>query len=131
MLKMEIEILPIRMNMMWYTITSAWLFIFGDTFQINLDIYGIVTIPLLLVFIVNLWNNYRREPIMDERKQKLVTDGMAWGFISIILSAIIIDKIGIQSNLKNLIQLGFWIWILYISSKTLYQNLETKDNKEI
>lgn len=73
---MDIEILPIQMNMMWYTITSAWLFIFGETFGINLDIYGITTISVIFVILVNLWNNYKRNPIMVERKQKLVTNGM-------------------------------------------------------
>lgn len=56
---------------------------------------------------------------------------MEWGFISITISAILIDKIGVQYNLKDVIQVGFWILILYISTMTLYQNYRKTRNQEI
>lgn len=68
---------------------------------------------------------------MDERKQKLVSNRMTWGFIMIVIAIIIVGKAGIESNLRDFVEIGFWILIVYISLITLYQNIENTEREEI
>jgi hypothetical protein len=61
---------------------------------------------------------------MDERKQEILTNGMAWSYIAVTLSLVATVGTGIELDtavIEGTIGLGIWTFILYLSLNLLYQ----------
>lgn len=116
----NIELLPPRMNAMWYSMFAAWLTFINPLYHLNVGPAAIFGIPALWIVAVNSWNNYKGQ-IMDERKQGTVTNSMAWSFMIVILALTAQSTFGFESESLDFIELGFWTWILIMSTTSLYQ----------
>jgi len=118
------NLLPLRMNALIFTYIAAAPFIISQDF-LDLTLLQITGIAVPAVILENLWNLKRDKPVMDERKQEILTNGMSWGYIAITLSLITALGTGIQPNtalIRGTMEFGVWIFVLYLSLNLLYQN---------
>jgi len=112
------------MNALIFTYIAAAPFIISQDF-LDLTLLQITGIAVPAVILENLWNLKRDKPVMDERKQEILTNGMSWGYIAITLSLITALGTGIQLNtalIRGTMEFGVWIFVLYLSLNLLYQN---------
>ena len=77
----------------------------------------------MLTILLNFWSLYRDDKLFDERKKKVVTNGMAWAFV--VLSVALIHAGTTETELtKEMIRdtasLGLWTWLIYFSVSNLY-----------
>ena len=124
------NILPLRMNALWFTYIALFLFALLPNWGIELGTWEIFGYSTLATVIVNLWAIYRDKPIMDERKQRLVTEGMAWAFVVVSLALIPAGTTGVELDtdlIRDTASLGLWTWLMVFSVKNLYQKYRGKD----
>ncbi len=117
------DFLPMQMNVLIFTYIAALPFVISQNF-IEISLLQITGIGVLVVVLENLWNIRRGTPVMDERKQEILTNGMAWGYIAVTLSLITTLGTGIELDtavIEGTIGLGIWTFILYLSLNLLYQ----------
>ena len=118
------EFLTARMNALWFTYVAIFLYALLPNFGPVLSFLQIAGISLTWVLLVNLWAFYNEKPIMDERKQEVATDAMAWGFavVSILLVSAGSTGIEVTENLlREISEMGLWTWIIVFSVRNLYQ----------
>lgn len=123
------KLLPLRMNAFWFTYISIFSFALLPNFGIELTLLQITLVSTLGVLAVNLWGLYNEKPIIDERKQEIVTEAMSWAFIAVSLLLITSGTTGIQVTqdlLRDTAEMGLWTWIIVFSVKNLYQRYGEK-----
>ena len=121
------DLLPAHITGLWFMI-AAFLFglLFGD-YGTELNILYITVGGVVVAVIANLWNIYtvKNGKMMDERKQKLVTEAMAWGFVTTVTAGILAAK-----TLKNprpeifqdIVLIGVCTWLIAFIGKNIRQN---------
>ncbi len=118
------ELLPLRMNALIFTYIAAAPFVISQNF-IEINLLQATGIGVLAVVLENVWNIRRGTAVMDERKQEILTHGMAWGYIGVTLSLVATLGTGIEINtsvIEGTLEFGIWIFIMYLSLNLLYQN---------
>lgn len=118
------DLLPARMNAFWFTYVAIFLFALLPNFGVELGFFQIIAGSGIWLVLVNLWSIYNERPIMDERKQRLVTDGMAWAFVVVSLLLIPMGTTGVEIDadlVRNTASMGLWTWLIYFSVKNLMQ----------
>lgn len=118
----DYDFLPARMNAFWFTYVAIFLFALLPNFGLKLDFFQIITGSGTWVIFVNLWSIYNKKPIMDERKQRLVTSGMAWAFVVVSILLIPMATTGVEVNaeiVRGTAEMGLWTWLIYFSVKNL------------
>jgi len=118
------NLLPRRMNALFFTYTAIFLFAFAPNLGPELGLYQVFAGSTAFTILVNLWALYNEKPIMDERKQMIATNGMAWAFVTVSLALVLAGTTGIEINLgfiRNTSELGLWTFIMYLSLSILYQ----------
>jgi hypothetical protein len=118
------NLLPARMNALFFTYVTIFLFAFVPTFGPELGFYQVFAGSAVFTVLVNLWALYNDKPIIDERKQILVTNGMAWAFVTVSLALVAAGTTGIEISLeflRDVSELGLWTFITYLSLNMLYQ----------
>lgn len=117
------DLLPAKMNALIFTYIAAAPFVISQNF-IDMSLLQIIGIGVLVVVLENLWNIRRGTPVMDERKQEILTNGMAWSYIAVTLSLVATVGTGIKLDtavIEGTIGLGIWTFILYLSLNLFYQ----------
>ena len=118
------KLLQMRIDALFFTYTAIFLFAFLPNLGIELRFYQVFMGSAVFTVLVNLWALYNERPIIDERKQMIVTNGMAWAFVAVSLALVISGTIGIETDLeliRNISELGLWTFIMYLSLNVLYQ----------
>mgnify|MGYP006273723421 FL=1 len=118
------DLLPMKMNALIFTYIASLPFVISQNF-IEISLLQITGIGVLVVILENLWNISRGTPVMDERKQEILTNGMAWSYIAVTLSLVATVGTGIELDtavIEGTIEFGIWIFIIYLSLNLLYQN---------
>lgn len=118
------DLLPMQMNALIFTYIAAAPFVISQNF-IEISLLQIIGVGIVAVILENLWNIRRGTPVIDERKQEIITNGMAWSYIAVTLSLIATAGTGIEINnavIEGTIGFGIWTFILYLSLNMLYQN---------
>lgn len=111
------------MNALWFTYVSIFLFAMLPDFGVDLSFLQVVLGGVIWVVLVNLWALYNDKPIMDERKQLIVTQGMAWAFVTVSLALVSAGTTGIGIStdfIRDVSELGLWTFIMYLSLNILY-----------
>ncbi|QKQ98535.1 hypothetical protein GKQ38_03340 [Candidatus Nanohaloarchaea archaeon] len=111
------------MTAMWFTVTAVWLSIMNGEHSLGLELVHLFGGSLLVAVLVNIWNIRREQPVMDERKQRLVTNAMAWAFVVIAVGLLVASKMANQpfDAMTDLLEFGFWTWLIVISGTMLWQ----------
>lgn len=120
------DLLPIKMNALIFTYIAAAPFIISQGFM-EINLLQATGVGVVAVVLENLWNIRRGTPVMDERKQEILTNGMAWGYIAVTLSLIATVGTGMELDsavIEGTIGFGIWTFILYLSLNLLYQQFE-------
>ena len=100
--------------------------LFGD-YGTELNILYITVGGVVVAVIANLWNIYtvKNGKMMDERKQKLVTEAMAWGFVTtvtaVILAAKTLENPG-PEIFQDIVLIGVCTWLIAFIGKNIRQN---------
>jgi uncharacterized membrane protein YhaH (DUF805 family) len=118
------KMLPLRMNALWFTYIAVFSFALLPNFNIELNLLQITGASISGVFLVNLGAFYNEKPIMDERKQDLATEAMAWGFVTtslILITSGLTDIQVTQHLMRDTAEMGLWTWLIAFSVKNLYQ----------
>lgn len=118
------DLLPARMNALWFTYMAIFLFALLPNFGPELNMVQIFGISAAWLAVVNLWSVYSEKPVIDERKQRLATNGMAWAFVTVSLILISSGTAGVEIDgelLRNTAEMGLWTWITYFSLRNLWQ----------
>ena len=68
------DLLPMKMNALIFTYIASLPFVISQNF-IEISLLQITGIGVLVVILENLWNISRGTPVMDERKQEILTNG--------------------------------------------------------
>lgn len=122
--KAKENLLPLRMNALWFTYVAIFLYALLPNFGPVLSFLEIAGVSLTWVFLVNAWSIYNDKPIMDERKQKIATNAMAWAFVVVSLLLISAGSIGVDINeelIREITEMGLWAWLIVFSVRNLYQ----------
>ena len=117
------DLLPMKMNALIFTYIASLPFVISQNF-IEISLLQITGIGVLVVILENLWNISRGTPVMDERKQEILTNGMAWSYIAVTLSLVATVGTGIELDtavIEGTIGFGIWTFILCLSLNLLYQ----------
>lgn len=123
------NILPARLNAMWFTYIAVFLFVVLPTLKIELGILEIFGYSLLGTFVVNLAIMYKNRLLMDEKDQRMSTEAMAWSFVAVSLALVSAGTTGIQLDIeliRDIASLGLWIYIIVFSLKSLYRQYGDK-----
>ena len=118
------KVLPLRMSMLWFTYVAIFLFALMPNFGVELSLVQIIAGSTVWTVLVNFWAFYKDKPVMDERKQELATEAMAWGFIVVSLLLIPAGTTGVELDaelIRNTAEMGLWTWLIVFSVKNLYQ----------
>ncbi|MFB6158965.1 MAG: hypothetical protein ABEJ72_03600 [Candidatus Aenigmatarchaeota archaeon] len=120
---MREKLVSARMNALWFTYIALFLFSLMPNWEIYLNFVEIIGISTGLTVLLNLWSFYRDENLFDERKKKVVTNGMAWAFVVVSLLMIPMGTTGVEID-ANLVRetaiMGLWTWLIYFSVSNLY-----------
>lgn len=125
------DLLPVKMNALIFTYIAAAPFMISQSFM-EINLLQSTGVGLVAVVLENLWNIRRGTPVMDERKQEILTNGMAWSYIAVTLSLIATLGTGIELDtaaIEGTIGFGIWTFILYLSLNLLYQQFEGGENE--
>jgi hypothetical protein len=112
------------MNALWFTYVSIFLFALVPNFGPELELLQIFSVSAGLLVLVNLWSLYNETPIMDERKQNLATEAMAWGFVVVSLLLVPMATTGVEIDaelVRGTAEMGLWSFLIYFSLKSLWQ----------
>jgi hypothetical protein len=120
---MREKLVSVRMNALWFTYIALFLFSLMPNWNVYLNFVEIIGISTGLTVLLNLWNIYSDENLFDERKKKVVTNGMAWAFVVVSLLMIPMGTTGVEidANLvREIALMGLWTWLVYFSVSNLY-----------
>ena len=120
---MKEKLVSARMNALWFTYIALFLFSLMPNWDVYLNFVQIIGISTGLTVLLNLLNVYRDNKLFDERKNDVITNGMAWAFV--VLSVALIATVSTESDLtKEMIRetasIGLWTWLIYFSVSNLY-----------
>lgn len=118
------KLLPVRMNALWFTYVALFLFALLPNFGPELDFLQIFSASTVFVLLVNLWSLYTERPVIDERKQEVMTEAMAWAFVVVSLLLIPAGTTGVELNsdlIRDTAEMGLWTWVIVFSVKNLWQ----------
>mgnify|MGYP006934448704 FL=1 len=120
---MKEKLVSARINALWFTYIALFLFSLMPNWDVYLNLVEIIGISAGFTALLNLFYIYLDTELFDERKKKVVTNGMAWAFV--VLSIALITTVSIESDLtKEMIRktasLGLWTWLTYFSVSNLY-----------
>lgn len=118
------NLLSIRMNTLIFTYFSAVSFAIDGFLGQNL-LY-IFSLSAVIVLAENLWSINRETPLIDERKEELLTKSMAWSYITTTLVALVMLGTGTAVNAEavtGILDFGILTFVLYLSLNLLYQNV--------
>ena len=120
---MKEKLVSARMNALWFTYIALFLFSLMPNWDVYLNFVQMIGVSTGLTVLLNLLNVYRDNKLFDERKNDVVTNGMAWAFV--VLSVALIATVSTESDLtKEMIRetasLGLWTWLTYFSVSNLY-----------
>ena len=120
---MKEKLVSSRMNALWFTYIALFLFSLMPNWDVYLNLVDIIGISAGFTELLNLFYIYLDTELFDERKKKVVTNGMAWAFV--VLSIALITTVSVESDLtKEMIRetasLGLWTWLIYFSVSNLY-----------
>ncbi len=120
---MKEKLVSARMNALWFTYIALFLFSLMPNWDVYLNFVQMIGVSTGLTVLLNLLNVYRDNKLFDERKNDVVTNGMAWAFV--VLSVALIATVSTESDLtKEMIRetasLGLWTWLIYFSVSNLY-----------
>lgn len=118
------KLLPLRMSAFWFTYIAIFLFALLPNYNIELGLVEIFGYSAIATVLVNGWNWYKDKPLMDKRKQELVTEAMAWGFIAVSLALIPAGTTGGELDtdlIRDTASFGLWVWLLVFFLNILYQ----------
>ena len=111
-------------NAFFFTYMAIGLYALLPNFGVTLSIIQVLGLSTAWTVLVNLWNQYLTEPVMDERKEKTVTKGMVWAFVTVSLAFLLATTTGIELTtelIRGTVTLGLWTFIMYLSLVKLYQ----------
>jgi len=111
-----------RMNFLIFTYFSAVSFAVDGFLGQNL-LY-IFSLSALIVLGENMWSINRETSVIDERKEELLTKGMAWSYITATMITIFMlgtDAVVNAEAVTGILEFGIWTFIMYISLNLLYQ----------
>lgn len=112
------------MNALWFTYVALFLSALLPNFGPEPDLFQIFSGSAGFVVLVNLWAVYREKPIIDERKEKLVTEAMAWAFVTVSLLLVAAGTTSVELTRELILdtaEMGLWTWLMVFSFKNLYQ----------
>ena len=118
-------LLPMRMDALIFAYFSAVSFSVDGLLGQNL-LY-IFSLSAVIVLAANTWSLNRERPLIDERKEEMLTKGMAWSYITSTLVALVM--LG-RSNAVNaeaatgILEFGILTFVLYLSLNLLYHHFE-------
>jgi hypothetical protein len=120
---MKEKLVSARMNALWFAYIALFQFSLLPNLEIYLSFLQIIAISTGLTVLLNLWNWHKDNAVFDERKKKVATNGMAWGFV--VVSIALIATVSTETELtKEMIRItassGFWTWLNYFSLSNLY-----------
>jgi hypothetical protein len=112
------------MSALWFTYIALFLFSLLPNWEIYLSTVEIIGISTGLTVLLNIRNLYRDGNLFDERRKRLSTNGMAWGFV--VLSLALVPAGTAESEItKEMVRetasLGLWTWLIYFSLGDLHQ----------
>ncbi|MFB6245708.1 MAG: hypothetical protein ABEJ03_05180 [Candidatus Nanohaloarchaea archaeon] len=120
---MRENLVSARMNALWFTYIALFMFSLLPNWEIYLNFPQIVGISAGLTVLLNVWNLARDESLFDERKKKVVTNGMAWAFVVVSILMIPMGATGVEVD-ANLVRetaaMGLWTWLTYFSVSNVY-----------
>ena len=111
-------------NAFFFTYMAIGLYTLLPDFGVTLSTIQVLGFSTAWTVLVNLWNQYLTELVMDERKEKTVTKGMAWAFVTVSLAFIPATTTGVELTtelIRGTVTLGLWTFIMYLSLVKLYQ----------
>lgn len=117
------NLLSIRMNALIFVYFSAVSFAIDGFLDRNL-LY-IFSLSAVIVLAENLWSINRETPVIDERKEEMLTKGMAWSYITSTLIAVLTLGTGATVNAETVtgvLEFGIWTFVMYISLNMLYHH---------
>lgn len=126
------KLLPARMNALWFTYVAIFLFALLPNFGPELSLFQIFGVSAAWLVIVNLWSMYNRKPVMDERKQRVATEGMAWAFVAVSLLLVPMGTTGVEIDaelVRSNAEMGLWTFLVYFSLKGLWQKYGAANNE--
>jgi len=116
------NLLSMRMNALIFTYFSAVSFAVDGFLGQNL-LY-IFSLSALIVLGENMWSINRETSVIDERKEELLTKGMAWSYITATMITLFMlgtDAVVNAEAVTGILEFGIWTFIMYISLNLLYQ----------
>lgn len=119
------NLLSMRMNALIFTYFSAVSFAIDGFLGQNL-LY-IFSLSAVIVFAENIWSINRETPLIDERKEEILTGSMAWSYITTTLVALVMLGTGTAVNAEavtGILEFGILTFILYLSLNLLYHHFE-------
>ena len=120
---MREKLVSARMNALWFIYIALFCFSFLPEWEIYLSFLQIIGISTGLTVLLNLWNLYRDDKLFDERKKRVVTNGMAWAFVVLSIALIpagTTEKELTKEMIRETSSLGLWTWLIYFSMSNLY-----------
>lgn len=121
------DLLSAHITGLWFVMAALLIaLLFGD-YGTELNILYITVGGVFVAVIANLWNIYtvKNGKMMDERKQKLVTEAMAWGFITTVTAVILAAKTLENPTPKifqDIVLIGVCTWLIAFIGKNIRQN---------
>ncbi len=118
------KLLSPRMNALWFSYVAIFMFSLAPGFGFKPNLIQILSVSTGWIVFVNGWALYNDRPIMDERKQGLATEAMAWAFVTMALMTVISGSTGIEVDvglLRDTAEMGLWTWLIVFSTKNLWQ----------
>lgn len=117
------DFLPARMSAMWFTVTAVWLSMINGDYSMGLELIHLFGGGLAVAVFVNLWSIRREQPVMDERKQRLVTNAMAWAFVVTAVGLLVASRIANEpvDAMRDVLEFGFWTWLIVMAGTGLWQ----------
>lgn len=115
------NLLSVRMNALIFAYFSAVSFVIDGLLGRNL-LY-IFSSSAVIVLAENMWSINRETPVIDERKEEMLTKGMAWSYITSTLIAVLMLGSGSSINAEavtGVLEFGIWTFVMYISLNMLY-----------
>ncbi|MFB6182418.1 MAG: hypothetical protein ABEJ24_06010 [Candidatus Magasanikbacteria bacterium] len=117
------KMIPARMNALLFTYIALAIFSLAPRLQYNPSILEIIVIPTVTTTFLNIWNWYKENEIFDERKIDVATNGMAWAYVAVTLTMLILVAISQKATVdgvRDILSLGLWTWMAYYSLENLY-----------
>lgn len=122
--------LSMRMNALIFAYFSAVSFAIDGFLGQNL-LY-IFSLSALIVIGENMWSINREKPLIDQKKESILTEGMAWSYITTSLLTVIMLGTGeslTADSVTGILDFGIWTFVMYISLKLLYQHYGRDKNE--